>query len=118
MARILSIPTVAWRDLSAHKVVAGVGVTLAIVLIAVFRRLAHEPYGLTLAWSALLVASFVGWGSLANLWLSKDRWHDWGLRAGWGMALFILVGGYLCLFHLAVRPVFIVQVSAGVAALS
>ncbi len=64
-----------------------------------------------------MVASFVGWGSLVNLWLAPRRWMDWGLRAGWGMALFLLAGGFLCGVHLAVRPVLITQIGLGVVAL-
>ena len=64
-----------------------------------------------------MLASFVGWGSIVNLWLAPRRWMDWGLRAGWGMALFLVTGGFLCGIHLAVRPVLIVQVGLGVVAL-
>ncbi len=70
-----------------------------------------------MAWSALIIASFVGWGSLVNFWLARDRWLDWGMRAGWGMALALSTGGYLSLIHVAVRPVLIGQVIVGVGAL-
>jgi hypothetical protein len=68
-------------------------------------------------WSALMLASFVGWGTLVNRWIVPDRRVDWGLRAGWGMALCLLLGGFLCLAHLAVRVTFIAQVSLGLVAL-
>jgi hypothetical protein len=69
-------------------------------------------------WSAIMVASFVGWGSLVNLWLSPRHRVDWGLRAGWGMTLYLVTGGFLCGVHLAVRPVLITQLALGVVALS
>ena len=79
--------------------------------------LRHHPAALAALWSAAMVASFVGWGSLANLLLARRQWMDWGLRAGWGMAVFILTGGFLCALQLATRPVLVVQVDLGVIAL-
>ena len=64
-------------------------------------------------WGVTMLASFVGWGSLVNLWLAPRRWMDWGLRAGWGMGLFVLAGGFLCLAHAAARPVLVAQVGLG-----
>jgi hypothetical protein len=75
----------------------------------------HEPFGQALLWSAWMLLSFVGWGSLVNRWLSPGRRVDWGLRAGWGMALSILSGGFLCLGHIAFRSVLIGQVTIGIA---
>jgi hypothetical protein len=100
-------------------------IALAIGVVAAVAHVRSSPYALTIAWSALLVASFVGWGSLVNFWLVRgqaggrvlDPLADWGLRAGWGMALFLLLGGYLSLLHAAIRPVLIAQVALGDVAL-
>jgi hypothetical protein len=94
---------------------ASLGVAVAIVALVVAVR--HDAYCLAVVWSALMLASFAGWGSVVNVWLSRGRWVDWGLRAGWGMAFSILTGGVLCLARLAVRPVLVAQVALGVAAL-
>src|SRR5580704_18570592 len=68
-------------------------------------------------WSAVMVLSFVGWGSLVNLWIAPLRRMDWGLRAGWGLSLYVLSGGFLCVAHVAVRRVLIAHVWLGVLAL-
>jgi hypothetical protein len=79
---------------------------------------AHEhPYLQAVLWTALVVASFVGWGSAVNYWIARNRWVDWGLRAGWGMGLCVVVGGFLCLLHLVNRVTLIGQVVVGLAAL-
>jgi hypothetical protein len=94
------------------------GIAAAVTAVVALAALLHErrdPLLLAIAWSAAILVSFVGWGSLVNLWLARDRWADWGLRAGWGMAVSILSGGYLCLVH-AVRPaVLVAQVAIGAA---
>jgi hypothetical protein len=76
-----------------------------------------HPYGLAVFWWALMLASFAGWGSLVNLWIDPRHRSDWGLRAGWGMALFVLVGGFLTAMHLVGRSVLVIQVLLGVGAL-
>jgi hypothetical protein len=68
-------------------------------------------------WGAVMVASFVGWGTLVAMWLAPGERVDWGLRAGWGLAAFILPGGFLCLAHLAMRVTLILHVGLGVVAL-
>lgn len=114
-----------WRAGSRHlRAAAALALALGVVVSTVLLR--SSPYALTVAWSALLVASFVGWGSVVNYWLVRgpagtrrvlDPWADWSLRAGWGMALFLLLGGYLSVVHAAIRPVLIAQVALGDAAL-
>jgi hypothetical protein len=79
--------------------------------------LRHHPPALAALWSAAMIASFVGWGSLANVFLARGSWMDWGLRAGWGMAVFILSGGLLCALQVPMRSVLVVQVGLGVTAL-
>ena len=97
---------------------AAAAVAIGAVIVVLIAPL--EPAIRATLWSAVLLTSFIGWGSLANLWLMRgapENWADWGLRSAWGMALFILTGGCLCLLHLAIRPVLIAQVGLGVAAL-
>jgi hypothetical protein len=102
---------------SGNKAVRlALGAGFGIVAVALVFALRAHAVALTLAWSVLILLSFVGWGSIANLWLTKGRRVDWGLRAGWGMAFVMLVGGYLTLVHAARRPVLIAQVVIGVAA--
>jgi hypothetical protein len=93
---------------------AAIAAAVAVGSVASVVALRHHPPALAALWSAAMIASFVGWGSLANLLLVRERWMDWGLRAGWGMAVFILTGGFLCALHVAIRPVFVVQVGLGV----
>jgi hypothetical protein len=113
----LTVGRVAWGRVSHRYARPGIAAGLWVLAAYILISLRHQPYWLTIAWAGAMVASFVGWGSLVNLWLAPDRWHDWGLRAGWGMALFLLVGGYLCLLHAAVRPVLVTEVLLGVGAL-
>jgi hypothetical protein len=99
------------RIRSAAAAAVGIGIVAAAIAAPL------QPAMRATAWSAVMLASFVGWGSIANLWLAPRRWMDWGLRAGWGMALVLLTGGFLCGVHLAVRPVLVTQVGLGVVAL-
>jgi hypothetical protein len=89
----------------------------AAAVLAAVVAIRGNALALTIAWSTLMIASFVGWGSLVNFWLARDRWMDWGMRAGWGMALALSTGGYLSLLHVAVRPVLIAQVIVGIGVL-
>jgi hypothetical protein len=77
----------------------------------------EHPLLQAVLWTVLLVASFAGWGSILNYWIARKRWADWGLRAGWGMSICVLVGGFLSLLHLVNRVVLIGQVVVGLAAL-
>ena len=111
----LRLPRLTWLT-RRHLQVAGAAALAGIVL-AVGLPLRGHPYGLSIFWSAMMLASFVGWGSVVNLWFDRGRRADWGLRAGWGMALFVLTGGFLTATHLVGRTVLVVQVLLGVAAL-
>lgn len=62
------------------------------------------------AWGLVLIVSFIGWGTLLTAALSRRKENgawltlgrvDWPLRAAWGMALAVVIGGVLCLFRLA-----------------
>jgi hypothetical protein len=87
--------------------------TLALACVAALFLSRRAPNVQAALWAALMIVSFLGWGSLVNRWLAPGRRIDWGLRAGWGMGLVIVTGGFLCLLHLAVRPVLAAQVAAG-----
>ncbi len=99
--------------------VAVFGLAAAALIAAVTTAVAirHHPYGQAVLWTALVLASFVGWGSILNHWIARKTRLDWGLRAGWGMSLSILIGGFLCLTHLATRVVLVGQVALGLAGL-
>lgn len=60
-----------------------------------------------------MLASFVGWGNLTKWWLAPGRRIDLGLVAAWGLAAYVLIGGFLCGAHVAVRPVLMGQVGLG-----
>ncbi len=64
-------------------------------------------YAASACWGAILLVSWVGTGSLLArvAWRRDEPYLDWGLRAGWGIAAQLAVGGVLCLAHLAYREV-------------
>jgi hypothetical protein len=101
---------------SRLRAAAAAALAVGFVVYAMVARV--QPAMRAALWSAVMVASFIGWGSLVNLWLSPRRWMDWGLRAGWGMTLYLIAGGLLCGLHLSVRPVLITQIAMGVVLLS
>ena len=103
--------------LTRRSVHGAIAVVLAGVVAVVGLLLRRDPYALAIFWSTMMLASFVGWGSVVNLWIAPGRWADWGLRAGWGMALFVVTGGFLIAMHMVVGWVMAVQVLLGVAAL-
>ena len=74
-----------------------------------------HPYGQAVLWTALLLASFVGWGTVVSFGVAPGTRHDWGLRAGWGVVSLRLPRGWLCLTHLASRVGLIALVGIGVA---
>jgi hypothetical protein len=99
------------------RLVSACAVAVAAVLLVLLVPV--PPVVRAIGWSAVLLASFLGWGSVVEYWLTRGAARvraDWGLRGGWGMALFVISGGFLCLLHFAVRPVLIGHVGLGVAA--
>lgn len=98
------------RIAAAAAAPAGVAVCLLLA-----RR---HPAAIAAMWSVVLIASFVGWGSVVKLWVAPRRRVNLGLRAGWGLAFYVLTGGFVCGAHLAVRPVLVAHVALGVAALA
>jgi hypothetical protein len=90
--------------------VAAAGVVASVVIALAARE---HPYARAVLWAALVLASFVGWGTIVNSWVAPRTRLDWGLRAGWGMCLSILLGGFLCVTHLAGRVTLVGQVVVG-----
>src|SRR5580692_9596242 len=78
--------------------------SIAIIGAVIGVRAANEHiYAQSVLWAGLVLGSFVGWGAILNEWVAPDTRLDWGLRAGWGMSLSVLLGGFLCLAHLVGR---------------
>ncbi len=65
----------------------------------------------------VVVSGFIGWGLIAARLAGVEVQDspDWGLSAGWGMALVLALGGVLSLAGLAQAPVLIAVVVAGAA---
>lgn len=68
-------------------------------------------------WGLVVLSGFIGWGLIAArlAGVPAEDSPDWGLSAGWGMALLIALGGVLSLAGLAVAPVLFAVVAAGAA---
>jgi len=65
-------------------------------------------------WGGVVVLSFMGWGWLAQRTSTGDQpTADWGLAAGWGMAVATVFGGVSALFHLASAVSIVLFVIAG-----
>lgn len=68
---------------------------------------------MTAAWGLAIIAAFIGWGGALARWLFGERQMDLGLRAVWGMALVILVGGVAALFGVATGGTLLTFVALG-----
>ena len=66
-------------------------------------------------WGLVVLSAFIGWGRMAAR-LAGAAEPDWGLSAGWGMAVLVAIGGVLGLAGLALPPVLFGLVFFGVAA--
>jgi len=66
-------------------------------------------------WGLCVIVSWAGWGSLLRqvLGISDRRSADWGMRAGWGAATTIAIGGVLNLCRISTQPVLIALVLIG-----
>jgi hypothetical protein len=83
---------------------------------AVLHRLG--PVTSTVVWTGVLLASFTGWGTIANDLLAPNRRADAGLRMAWGVAACMWIGGALLLVHAGSRGPLTVMVAVGLVALS
>jgi hypothetical protein len=63
---------------------------------------------------ALLILSFVGWGTVVAWLVARDQRVGWPLRAAWGMAVVALFGGALNFFDAVSRDGNVVLLALGV----
>src|SRR5262245_50086230 len=83
----------------------------ALILLAIGSY--NASWGLSAAWAICLLIALVGWGGVVERLLGDDVPAGWALRAVWGIAAVLVVGGPLAALHLASRPVLLAQVAAG-----
>jgi hypothetical protein len=50
------------------------------------------------AWGALILGALIGWGGLLGRLLFINRGTGWGEKAAWGLALSVVLGGFLNLY--------------------
>jgi hypothetical protein len=86
----LRLPTRARDAARAAPAVAAI----ALVAIDPALRVSH-PLFWTALWVALILLSWVGWGSALAILLFPRRRLDWGLRAALGMSTVLMFGGIL-----------------------
>ena len=88
-------------------------VAAALLLLAVGSY--NALWGIAAAWAVCLLLAFVGWGGLVErLLLGDGVAAGWALRAVWGIAAVLALGGPLAALHLAFKPVLLAQVIVGV----
>ena len=68
-------------------------------------------------WGLVVLSGFIGWGTAVGRMAGRGHQDlpDWGLRAGWGMAFVLAVGGVLSLAGLALPWVLMALVLGGAA---
>ncbi|HLK93297.1 MAG TPA: hypothetical protein VKZ18_25625 [Polyangia bacterium] len=93
-----------------------VGAALPLIVLAVIRP-GHEIRAAA-AWGLVVVLAFAGWGDLVRRLLAPAAEVDWGLRAAWGLAATVVLGGLFCLLGLARWPVLVAWTCGGVALLA
>lgn len=91
------------------------GAALPLVVLAASRP-GHEIRAAA-AWGLVVLVAFAGWGDLVRRTLAPAADVDWGLRAAWGLAATVVVGGLLCLVGLARGPVLVAWTCGGAALL-
>ena len=69
-------------------------------------------FGVMLVWTALVAASWVGWGSAAARWAGCRR-VGVGLRASWGLAITVFLGGVLNATRTSYTPLVALLVFGG-----
>jgi hypothetical protein len=85
----------------------------AATLMLVALSLINPPWGTSATWALCLLVAFVGWGGVVERLLGDRIAAGWALRAVWGVAAVLGLGGPLAAFHVAVRPVLLSQVTLG-----
>ena len=83
----------------------------ALLLLAL--GLSNPPWGKAAAWAVCLLLALVGWGGVVERLLGDRAPTGWALRAVWGIAAVLAVGGPLAAFHIASKPVLLAQVIIG-----
>src|SRR5580658_7395591 len=76
-----------------------------------------RPLLATTLWVALILLSWLGWGSALAILLFPRRRLDWGLRAALGMATVLMLGGILGAARLVSSASILTLVALGLAAL-
>jgi hypothetical protein len=92
------------------------GATAAALVVSVAVLIGPGRFGelaAALIWGLAIIFSFSGWGSWIAGRLVPELDVDWGLRAAWGLAVTLAVGGLLCFCGLARRPVLLIWIFAG-----
>ena len=77
---------------------------------------ARKPFAITSVWGLVVLASFIGYGSLVAWLTFPGRRIDLGLRAAWGAAALCFVGGLLACVSLMTFDVALLLVALGAAA--
>jgi len=87
----------------------------SLFVIGLYLRSRPNPYWAGGTWALVLCLSYVGWGSLVAWLVAPRRRVDLGLRAAWGVAATLGVGGIAAMFHVASNPFLIAQIALGCA---
>jgi hypothetical protein len=70
-------------------------------------------YGFAASWGVFLLLSMIGQGALVQRLFCPDQKVDWGLRAAWGLAFSVCVGGVLNLTGTISRITILLFLSVG-----
>jgi hypothetical protein len=109
-ARVRSV--VVWAPCALFSALALAG------FVAVLAHAAGSPFRTSLVWASLVLASFVGWGTLLARRVLPGRTVDPALRASWGVALIVAVGGVLSMLCLVSRGRIAALVAGGLLAVA
>lgn len=71
-------------------------------------------YFFAFAWGLIILAALAGWGSVLSRLLFPMEQRDWALRAAWGLALSVVVGGVLNLGHWISRTSVLFYLGTGI----
>ncbi len=90
------------------------GAWISVYVLGGFTFLGSSADKRALFWAGAMVVSFAGWGSAVALLLDVNAEVDWGLRAAWGMAVLLGLGGVLVAAGVASGPVLRLAIGVGV----